>query len=58
MTQGALAELFDVAEMTVSRWERGRMPPRRYWPVITEKTGGAVTAAKIAAYEPPLEAAE
>lgn len=39
LTQDELARLLGVATMTVSRWERGRMPWKRYWPVITEKTG-------------------
>lgn len=56
MTQEALARLIGVETMTVSRWERGRMPRRAYWGTIHEKTG--IDPAKLAAHyaESPMEA--
>jgi ribosome-binding protein aMBF1 (putative translation factor) len=40
LSQAALADLIGVKAMTVSRWERGVLLPRKkLWPKIEETTG-------------------
>lgn len=35
----ALAEKLGVSKATVSRWEYGRLPEQKLWPVIKAETG-------------------
>lgn len=40
LSQEALADLFQVKTMTVSRWERGEhLPNKKHWAKIEEATG-------------------
>lgn len=40
LTQAALAEKLEVQPITISRWERGQLVPRRsLWPRIKDVTG-------------------
>ncbi len=40
ISQDDLARLLGVKPISISRWERGtRVPARRLWPTIKEKTG-------------------
>lgn len=52
LTQAGFARLMGVTDMTVSRWERGVIVPRRkYWSKLEEFTGQPI-AAVIAAARP------
>lgn len=45
LTQSAFGNLVGVTDMTVSRWERGEILPRRkYWPKLVELTGRPIAA--------------
>lgn len=54
LTQPEAAKLIGgVSAMTVSRWERGRVPQKRYWPKIAAVTG--IPAVDLLTFEPDGE---